>query len=197
MVSNVFWDLAYSLGMTPWDSETPPKELIELVESGSIEPCKVLDIGCGTGTSVIYLASKGFKAHGLDISRVAIWKAKRKASRYRVNCSFHLLDFTEQEKIAFYEPGNFDLVIDIGCYHSIPPGDRRFMYKSSLNKVLKVGGRYLLWCFLKNKGQNIGPPGVDKEEIEELFGDYYEIMDKRFLTSSFREMLFYILIRKK
>jgi 2-polyprenyl-3-methyl-5-hydroxy-6-metoxy-1,4-benzoquinol methylase len=65
-----FWDLAYILG-APWDTGQPPGELTELIEEGRLEPCRVLDIGGGTGTSVVYLAIRGFEASGLDISRLA------------------------------------------------------------------------------------------------------------------------------
>jgi 2-polyprenyl-3-methyl-5-hydroxy-6-metoxy-1,4-benzoquinol methylase len=36
---------------------------------------RALDIGCGTGTNVLYLAEKGFDVCGVDISKVAIRKA--------------------------------------------------------------------------------------------------------------------------
>lgn len=44
----------------PWNIETPPKALVELVESGKVKPCKTIDLGCGTGNYAIYLANKGF-----------------------------------------------------------------------------------------------------------------------------------------
>ncbi|MCL7383583.1 MAG: hypothetical protein LZ167_05905 [Thaumarchaeota archaeon] len=50
------WDLAYLTGLTPWESDTPPSELTELIEKNIIKPCRVIDIGCGTGTTVVYLA---------------------------------------------------------------------------------------------------------------------------------------------
>jgi len=34
------------------------KILIELIDTEKIRPCSALDIGCGTGTHAIYLASK-------------------------------------------------------------------------------------------------------------------------------------------
>jgi len=43
----------------PWNIETPPDVLVELVESGKVKPCKTIDLGCGTGNYAIYLASIG------------------------------------------------------------------------------------------------------------------------------------------
>ena len=66
------WDLRYLFRRPPWDTGRPPQELVEFIESKKLRPCSVLDIGCGTGTSVCYLAARGFDATGVDISRVAI-----------------------------------------------------------------------------------------------------------------------------
>lgn len=57
-----------------WDNE-PPRELIELVEEKRLEPYRVLDVGYCTGNYIIYLASMGFEAVGIDISSAAVKKA--------------------------------------------------------------------------------------------------------------------------
>ena len=41
----------------PWNIETPPDALVELIESGKVKPCKTIDFGCGAGNYAIYLAS--------------------------------------------------------------------------------------------------------------------------------------------
>jgi len=188
-----FWDIAYLTGFTPWDSDEPAEELVELVERSVIKPCRALDIGCGTGTNVIFLASKGFEAHGLDISKVALSKAIKKASSKGVKCYFHHLDIRDTIKVS--ELGKFDLILDVGCYHSLPQGKDRIMYISSLNNILKKGGEYLIWCFIKGKNFSFGPPGVDEDEIEKKFGERYAILEKRRINSSFRDMLFYYMRR--
>ena len=49
----------------PWNIETAPDALVELVESGRVKPCKTIDLGCGTGNYAIYLASMGFDVTGM------------------------------------------------------------------------------------------------------------------------------------
>jgi 2-polyprenyl-3-methyl-5-hydroxy-6-metoxy-1,4-benzoquinol methylase len=61
-----------SLDKIPWNSETPPDALVELVQSGKIRPCKTIDLGCGAGNYAIYLAEQGFEVTGTDISPTAI-----------------------------------------------------------------------------------------------------------------------------
>jgi len=181
-----FWDIAYLTGLAPWDSDEPTEELVKMVEKGVVKPCKVLDIGCGTGTNIVFLASKGFEAHGLDISKIALLKASRKAAAKGVKCFFHHLDFRDADKVS--ELGTFDLAIDVGCYHSLPHGADRIKYINSLNRVLKKGGEYLLWCFVKGSW---GPPGVDESEIEKNFRENYNILERRRINTSFRDLLFY------
>ena len=184
-----FWDLAYLTGFTPWDSGEQSKELVELVESGAIKPCRALDIGCGTGSNVVFLAGRGFEAHGLDISKIALLKAMRRAEARGVKCYFHNLDFREVKKLGGL--GVFDLAIDVGCYHSLSHSDDRIRYLYSLNEVLRRGGDYLIWCFVRGRASSWGPPGVEEYEVERNFGSRYALIEKREVKTSFRNLLFY------
>jgi len=186
---SIFWDLAYLTGWAPWDSGEPAQELISLVESGAIRPCRALDIGCGTGANVVYLASKGFEAHGLDISRVALSKARGRARARGVSCYFHHVDFRDADRVR--ELGPFDLAMDVGCYHSLSPGPDRLRYIQSLNTVLRKGGEYLLWCFLRGGRWSWGPPGVEENEVDEKFRESYEVLERRRMQTPFRDLLFY------
>jgi SAM-dependent methyltransferase len=184
-----FWDLAYILS-PPWDTGEPPVQLTELIEQEKLKPCRVLDIGCGTGTSVVHLATRGFDAFGLDISRVAIRKAKNKAARHHVNCRFYRLDFTDPKELASAGLPAFDLLMDNGCYHSLSPTDRS-RYAGSLLRVSHVGTSYLLWCFLRGSGLGFGPPGVDRGEVEDRFSKNFRVLEQRELETSFRSLLFF------
>lgn len=190
-----FWDLAHSFG-PPWDTGRPPEELTELIAKRRLEPCRVLDIGCGTGTSVVYLASRGFEASGLDISHIAIKKAKSKASRHGVNRRFCRLDFTDTEAVVSAALSTFDLLIDNGCYHSLSSKDRD-AYADSLLCVSHVRTVYLLWCFLRSSGWSFGPPGVERGEVEDRFSKNFRVREKRELETSYRSVLFYEMERLK
>ena len=63
----------------PWNIVSPPQALVELIESGEIQPCKTIDLGCGAGNYAIYLASVGFEVTGVDISPSAIGLAEANA----------------------------------------------------------------------------------------------------------------------
>ena len=158
-----------------------------------MKPGKVLDIGCGTGTCVTYLASKGFDAYGMDISKVAIRKARGKAQTLGVKCDLRVMDFLDVKAVSKLTM-TFEVLLDVGCFHSLSAQDR-LSYKESLNLVSQPGSTYLLWCFLRGSRWTPGPPGVDRDEVERTLSNRYRVVEKRILDTSFREMLFYIMQR--
>jgi cyclopropane fatty-acyl-phospholipid synthase-like methyltransferase len=166
---------------------------VELVESGRVKPAKALDIGCGTGTNVLYLADKGFDVSGLDVSKVAIAKALAKARGRGLRCNFHVLDFTRTQAIS-KNFSTFEILLDAGCFHSLSSQDRD-AYTGSLELVSHPGSLYLLWCFLRNSRWGCGPPGVEEKEVDDRLSDRFRVMEKRRLSTSFRNMLFYIMER--
>jgi cyclopropane fatty-acyl-phospholipid synthase-like methyltransferase len=188
-----WWDLAYR-SRPPWDSGFPANELVELVEGGRVKACRTLDIGCGTGSNVVYLAGKSFDVSGVDITRVAIRKATAKAREQGVRCSFQVLDFTKTQEVSKSLP-TFDLLLDVGCFHSLSP-DERHRYVDSLKLVSNPSSLYLLWCFLRGSRWSYGPPGVNEDEADERLSNEFSVIEKRMLGTSFREMLFYIMKRK-
>jgi SAM-dependent methyltransferase len=164
---------------------------MELVQGGRVRVGRVLDNGCGTGTNVLYLAEKGFDVSGVDISKVAIRKAAAKARERDLKCGFYMLDFLDTEVVSRIF-STFDVVLDLGCFHSLSAEDR-VRYNESLKVVSRPGTIYLLWCFLRGSRWSWGPPGVDKEEAERTLSNKFRVVEKRKLDTSFREMLFYIM----
>ena len=69
-----------------WDSQCwfPPLELAALVAAGALPAgVPVLDVGCGAGVEVIFLAKRGWPAYGIDKDRSLIAKAAGLASPSR------------------------------------------------------------------------------------------------------------------
>ena len=79
-------------GDIPWNNETPPKALVELMEAEQVQPCKAIDLGCGAGNYAIYLAGLGFDVTGVDISPMAIALAEADAKRKSLACRFLVAD---------------------------------------------------------------------------------------------------------
>jgi SAM-dependent methyltransferase len=166
------WDLLY-LGRAPWDIGGPRPELVHLVETGELEPSRAIDLGCGIGENVIYLAKQGFNATGVDVSSRAIAKARRKARASRVSTTFFQGDVTDLAKIN----GTFSLVVDNGCLHSLLGNRAREAYVGTVLRLTRPGSRYFLRCFEKDPRRRFLSMNalVKPGEVEHRFGRWFTI----------------------
>ncbi|HEX8953476.1 MAG TPA: methyltransferase domain-containing protein, partial [Polyangia bacterium] len=90
------WNARYAEGDLPWDTGVPDGHLVATVGAGVITPGRALEVGCGTGTDVLWLAAQGFDVTGVDVSSLAIDKARAKAAAAGAaasRCRFDVLDF--------------------------------------------------------------------------------------------------------
>ncbi len=166
---SLFFELRYLLGNAPWDTGVPPPEVVELVERGELPPGRALDLGCGTGTTSLYLARHGWEVVGVDFSALAIRQARRRAHRAGLPIRFYRADVTRLRFLT--DP--FDLALDIGCLHGIPP-EGRGRYASEVTRLVRSGGLYMLYAFLPRPG---GPSrrGIAPEEVRRLFGPGFRV----------------------
>jgi SAM-dependent methyltransferase len=74
-----WWEHAYRSGRVGWDPGEYDGHLRWFLDKYSVGPCRVLDPGCGTGKSAVWLAQKGFHAVGIDLSPSAIAQARQRA----------------------------------------------------------------------------------------------------------------------
>lgn len=171
-----YYDLTYRLSQPRWDTRITPPELIALVESGGVHGTRALDLGCGTGTNSIYLAQRGFTVVGVDFSAKAIATARTHAARAGVTIDFRVADVTRLD--ALREP--FDLVLDIGCLHSIAAGDRP-RYAAQLARLTRPASVFLLYAFGPRppgeRGHRLGfrNIGITPAQVEELVAPHFAL----------------------
>ena len=133
----------------PWNLKNAPDILRDIVENGKINPCKTIDLGCGAGNYVLYLAARGFDATGIDISPSAIAMAKKSAAEKGMACSFMTADMLGDMSPV---KGLFDFAYDWEVLHHIFP-EERGKYISNVRALLKPGARYLSVCFSEDSPQ--------------------------------------------
>jgi SAM-dependent methyltransferase len=148
MLRRLRFEFRYLLGDAPWDRGESPPELLAFLETHSAG--RAIDLGCGTGTNAITIASYGWRAIGIDQSFVAIAKARRKAGRISPGVRFVRGDATRAAEHPAIE-GPFNLALDLGCLHTLS-ADRRLDYAASLRSLVSIGGTYLLYSFLQPPG---------------------------------------------
>jgi SAM-dependent methyltransferase len=159
----------YRTGRTPWDTGVTPAEVVELIEGPSaVAPGRALDLGCGTGTNVRYLAEHGWDATGVDAVAAAIGRAMAKLDGVS-NARVVLGDVTELARLDLAGP--FDLVLDIGCFHSIARR-RHPAYATGVASLTGAGSRLFIFAFARGTG--LLPLGVTAAEIATGFAPWFE-----------------------
>ena len=163
----------YKSGNTPWDIGKPDFNLIHTVTTMDIKPCKVLEIGCGTGNNSIWLAQKNFDVIGIDSSEIAIQKALEKASKANVNCAFIGINFLKNK----IESIPFGFVFDRGCFHVFKSDQERKIFAENVSAHLEKGG---LWLSIVGNADeqrdHPGPPQRTARDIVNSVEPYFEIL---------------------
>ncbi|WP_199433769.1 class I SAM-dependent methyltransferase [Qaidamihabitans albus] len=170
----VYW-LAYRLGLTVWQRRTPPAELVALVEGPSAPPPgHALDLGCGTGTDTIYLATHGWKVTAIDMVPKALASARRNASAAGVAPRFIEGDVTRLRDFGVGD--GYTLVVDFGCFHTLPE-DRRLAYVSSVSQAAGPRATLLLYGFSRPPKAAPMHAGVTVDEVRHRFSqDGWELV---------------------
>ncbi len=139
-----------------------------------IEPCKTLEIGCGTGDYAIWLAESGFSVLAVDASQIAIEKARDKAGKVGAKCEFAVVDvFREQ-----IQGGPFHFVFDRGFLHTIEAAEVRKSFAGTVSGLLDDGG---LWLSLLGNADEVrggrpGPPQRSAGDIVSAVEPYFEVL---------------------
>jgi SAM-dependent methyltransferase len=170
----------YVRGKTPWDSGIVPPEIVAWIEaagSNGTAPGRALDLGCGTGTTSIYLAAHGWDVLGVDFAPNAIWRARRKARRRSVRGSVAFLSADVSRPDFLLDAAPFDLVVDVGCLHGLMP-EQRAAYAMHLARLTHPGASYLLYAFMPHLSRDgKRHTGIDLAGLQALFGPAFELVD--------------------
>jgi len=164
-VVGLLYEIAYRVGFKPWDTGVPPTELVALVEGqDGLRPGRAVDLGCGTGTNVVYLSRHGWEVTGVDMVGHALTVARRRAAAAGVRARLVRGDVTRLDELVMGD--RFDLLLDLGCYHSLFPVELRDAYARSVTAVAAPGATLLLYGFLPGQRKE---HGVFPDELRQRF----------------------------
>jgi cyclopropane fatty-acyl-phospholipid synthase-like methyltransferase len=173
--------VSYWLGMMHWDSGVVPPEVIQAFQAGNIPAGPALDLGCGTGTNVIYMAQQGRQAIGIDFVPEAIARAQQKAKEAGVvdRTQFVRADVTRLKELGLPRCA---FTLDMGCFHGLSPeGQRR--YVQGLADLMIPRGRFMLYVIEPNREAGV-TYGMTPDAVRAIFAPWFAI--DRQETGSFR-----------
>jgi len=151
---NKGWDIIFE--DNEW-GKYPAVEVVRFVarnfySAKSREDIKILEIGCGSGANLWFIAKEGFQASGIDGSRVAIDRLKKRLAQDKLKADLHIGDVMQLP----FADNQFDCIIDCECMYANSFKDSLVIVKEA-NRVLKPGGKFLSMTFMEGSwGHGLG-----------------------------------------
>lgn len=99
------WEARYAERERVWSGRVNPW-LADVV--GSLSPGRALDLGCGEGADVLWLAEKGWQVLGVDISETALERAREEGMRR--GPALNRVTLRQMNLSEDFPEGTFDLV---------------------------------------------------------------------------------------
>ena len=146
---HIDWEQRYQDRDLPWDTGRVDMHLPRVLKDHGVAAGRALEIGCGTGSNGLWLASQGFEVLGTDLSPSAIAEAQRKLAEAPGSCRFRAANFL----VDAIDEGPFDLVYDRACFHVFDQLADRQRFVARVAELLAPEG---LWHSLL--GSTDGPP---------------------------------------
>lgn len=163
----VVYQMMYRSGLVLWHRPIPPPDLVALVEGPSaLPPGRALDLGCGTGTDTIYLATHGWQVTAVDMVSHALATARRSATAAGLSPRFLEGDVTRLHDLGVGD--GYTLVLDFGCFHTLPE-DQRSAYVTEVSNAAAPGATYLLYGFRRPPKAAPMHAGLTVDEVQERF----------------------------
>jgi SAM-dependent methyltransferase len=136
MFTQEFWDERYAASTRVWSGK-PNSRLVEQVTG--LAPGRALDVGCGEGADVVWLAQRGWEVTGADVSQVALDRAAAHAADEGVGerTSWARVDVVGGEPL----PGGMDLV---AAHYLHPPLDLFDTTYGAVLDAVRPGGTLLV-----------------------------------------------------
>jgi SAM-dependent methyltransferase len=133
-----FWDDRYRQRPRIW-SGRPNRQLVDVAEV--LPPGRALDVGCGEGSDAVWLASRGWDVLGVDVSAVAIDRARAQAEELDPSVAGRL-DWRRVDLLAEPDlPAGLDLVS--AQFLHLPEPEHSTVFRS-LATLVGVGGSLLV-----------------------------------------------------
>ncbi len=151
-------------GKSSWDEQADPEASFEeflmrpfLEESvggmaRSPDGLSALEIGCGSGPISCFLARRGFKVRGIDVSPTALEMALQNAAERGIRARFDSADICNMPD----QPDGYDLIVDGHCLHYFIFEEDRRGALAAVRRLLKPNGLFLIETMISHPGLIVG-----------------------------------------
>jgi SAM-dependent methyltransferase len=147
-----------------------------LVEVADLTPGRALDVGCGEGADAIWLARSGWTVSAIDVSDVALGRAREAAERAGTAVEWVCGDALRTSFAA----GSFDLVSM--QYPALPKAAGELAVRALLGTVRPGGLLLAVYHDLDDehrehmKSRGVDPADyIDADDLGELLGDDFTV----------------------
>ena len=160
--ARAFWDQRF--GVPEYIFGTDPNVFLTTQAHRLRQGDKVLDIACGEGRNSVWLAGRGCEVLGVDISPLALEKARRLAAERGVPVTFLEGDIRHWQ----WQPEIFDAVVCLFIQFAAPE-DRGRLFEG-FQTTLKPGGVLLLQGYTPKQVEykTGGPPQAEHMYTEPM-----------------------------
>ncbi len=135
----VAWEHLWSstpLDQLPWTHDAIDPPLARALDAQAKPGRRLLELGTGTGIVAIAAAQRGYRVTATEISATALGRARTAAGDQPIL-------FALDDVLASHLDATFDVVVDRGVLHCLPP-DRRAAYAAAVTARTAFGGTLLV-----------------------------------------------------
>jgi SAM-dependent methyltransferase len=138
---------------------------------------RVLDVGCGGGKYLVFLADRRYQVTGIDFSPSALELTRWQVNRLAVEAELVEHDFTEFPYP--FPAASFDVVLGVDAIHHLLPEKFRLAV-AEIHRLLKPGGLFI-GTFISTlhhsygDGQALGEKSFERDGIVHTFQDLDDV----------------------
>jgi len=139
------WEKQYKEKGFKSQREYPNESLIAFVKGNCSKRDRILELGCGSGANMWFLAKEGFDVYGVDFSKMGIGYCKKMLKKWNVKASIKAGDIKKLE----YDSNFFDAIVDVVSIQHLTFADHLICLKEVF-RCVKDGGKFFSYHLGEN-----------------------------------------------
>jgi SAM-dependent methyltransferase len=144
------WNERYRAADLVWGTE--PNRFVAEALADRVPVGRALDLACGEGRNALWLAQRGWQVTAVDLSDVAIERARKLAAAEKLEVDWVCAD------LASYEPDPEAFALVVISYLQVPKDARRSVLSRAASALAPGGGLFMIGHARRNLTEGVGGP---------------------------------------